>query len=91
MDDVEAKRACNAQYMRDYRKRKRLQTAEKESFIPKKVPKTGAERTREYKFRKQQLVHANASTPVAGNSTMFLPETQNQGTKKLQIILKSTS
>jgi hypothetical protein len=29
MDDVEAKRARNGQYMRDYRKRKRLQTAEK--------------------------------------------------------------
>jgi hypothetical protein len=31
MKDVEAKRAHNAQCMRDYRKRKRLQTAEKES------------------------------------------------------------
>jgi hypothetical protein len=30
MDDVEAKRARNVQYMRDYKKkRKRLQTAEK--------------------------------------------------------------
>jgi hypothetical protein len=69
MDDVEAKRAHNAQCMRDYRKRKRLQTAEKESLIPKKVPKTGAESTREYKLRKQQLLQANASTSVAGNGT----------------------
>jgi hypothetical protein len=69
MDDVEAKRARNAQYMRDYRKIKRLQTAEKESLIPNKVPKTGAERTREYKLRKQQLLQANASTSVPGNST----------------------
>jgi hypothetical protein len=75
--------------MRDYRKRKRLQTAEKESLIPKKVPKTGAESTMEYKLRKQQLFQANASTSVAGNSTDVLQETQNQGKKKLQIILKS--
>jgi hypothetical protein len=33
--------------MRDYRKIKRLQTAEKENLIPK----PGAERTREYKHR----------------------------------------
>jgi hypothetical protein len=65
MDDVDVKRACSAQYMRDYRKIKRLQTAEKESLIPK----TGAEHTREYKLRKQQLLQANGSTSVAGNST----------------------
>jgi hypothetical protein len=35
MDEVEAKGARNAQYMRDYRKRKRLQTAEKGSLIRK--------------------------------------------------------
>jgi hypothetical protein len=35
MDDIEAKRARSAQYMRGYRKRKRLQTAEKENLIPK--------------------------------------------------------
>jgi hypothetical protein len=69
MDDVEDKRARNAQYMRDYRKRKRLQTAEKESLISKKVSETGAEHTRKYKLRKQQLLQANASTLVAGNST----------------------
>jgi hypothetical protein len=69
MDEVEAKRARNTQYMRDYRKRKRSQTAEKESLIPRKVPKTEAERTRENKLRKQQLLQANASTSVAGNST----------------------
>jgi hypothetical protein len=69
MDDVVTKRARNAQHMRHYRKRKRLQTAEKESLIPKKVPKPGAERIREYKLRKQQLLQANASTSVAGNST----------------------
>jgi hypothetical protein len=37
MDDFEAKRARNVQYMRDCRKRKRIQTAEKESLIPKNV------------------------------------------------------
>jgi hypothetical protein len=36
MEDVEAKRARNAQYMRDYRNRKRLQTEKKESLILKK-------------------------------------------------------
>jgi hypothetical protein len=76
--------ACNAQYMRVYRKRKQLQTAEKESLILKKVPKTGAEWTREYKLRKQQLLQANASTSVAGNrAQMFLRETQNQGMKTI--------
>jgi hypothetical protein len=69
MDNAEAKRARNALCMRDYRKRKRLQIAEKESLIPKKVPKTGAERTREYKLLNQQLLQAYASTSVAGNST----------------------
>jgi hypothetical protein len=69
MDDFEAKRARNVQYTRDYGKRKQLQTAEKGSLIPKKVPKTGAERTREYKLQKQQLLQANASTSLAGNST----------------------
>jgi hypothetical protein len=59
MDEDEAKRARNAQYMRDYRKTNRLKTAEKESSIPNKVPKTGAERIREYKLRKQQLLQAN--------------------------------
>jgi hypothetical protein len=69
MDDVEAKRARNAQYTSHYRKIKRLQTAGKKSLIPKKVSKTGAEVTRQYKLRKQQLLQANASTSLAGNST----------------------
>jgi hypothetical protein len=69
MDDVEANRDCNAQYIRNYRKSKQSQTAEKESLIPKNIPKTGAEPTKEYKFCKQQLLQANASTSVAGNST----------------------
>jgi hypothetical protein len=69
MDGIEAKRARNAQYMRGYRKTERLQTAGKESLIPKTVPKTGAESSREYKLSKQQLLQANASTSVAGNCT----------------------
>jgi hypothetical protein len=91
MDDIEAKRDRNVQYMRNYGKRKQLQTADKESLIPKKVPKTGSERTREYKFRKQQTLKSNASTSGAGNSTDVYTENTKPKYEKLQMILKSIS
>jgi hypothetical protein len=51
----------------------------------KKVPKMGAERTREYKLRKQQLLQANASTSAADNSTDVSPRNKTKVRKSYRL------
>ncbi|KDR24508.1 hypothetical protein L798_04632 [Zootermopsis nevadensis] len=73
MDDIEAKRLHNAEYMRQYIKRKKIEVLNTREFrnskkqllinnktkVPKEIPKTTAERIRECRNRKKQLLSNN--------------------------------
>ncbi|KDR21480.1 hypothetical protein L798_03849 [Zootermopsis nevadensis] len=59
IDDIDVKRVHKAEYMRQYRKRKKIEVLDKELKVPKKIPKTNAERIREHKNRKRQLLSNN--------------------------------